>query len=94
MSRDPITGDVSQVGRAPGPDLLSPDAVHTTEQRITAVKELHPASSAVTAAQQHLPKHRLLAWNQAAHGNPPISTVQADEVDATENACAVLLGGP
>jgi len=89
-----VIQEAIKVGRDPGPDLLSLDAVHTTGKRITAVKELHPASTAVTAAQQHLPPEVLLAWNRAAHGNPPDSTVQADEIDAAESACAVLLGSP
>lgn len=89
-----VIQEAMKLGRDPGPDLLALDAVHTTGRRITAVKELHPASTAVTAAQQHLPQHVLLAWNRAAHGNPPDSTVQAGEVDAAESACAVLLGSP
>lgn len=52
-----VIQEAMKVGRDPGPDLLSLDAVHTTGKRITAVKELHPASSAVTAAHQQLPQH-------------------------------------
>lgn len=88
-----VTQEAMRGNRDPGPDLDALDAANTTKKRIAVVKKIHPASSAVNDAEQHIAPH-LDAWSQAIHGNAPISPVQVGEVDAAEWACRVLLGAP
>jgi ABC-type Mn2+/Zn2+ transport system ATPase subunit len=74
-------------------DLDGLDAAKRTKDRFAFVRNLYPANTALSAAEQHIAPHEG-DWNRAAHGNPATSDVTSSEIDAAEVACQALETGP
>lgn len=74
-------------------DLEMLDKAYTTEKRLHAAEMLwsgsnedNPVTRAIRECQPHL-----LSWNQAVHGNSPMTDASRLEIKAARKACKVLV---
>ena len=87
-----VVREAAETRRDPEPWFNALDAAHTTKARFRAVNDPSMRPSTLDAIGQARKKIREYekAWNQAAHGNPPESNVDPNEIAAAESAGKIL----